>query len=102
MPVTEIDTRRTAALFREMKAATKGKGAMEEITWLLNKINTGKCANSKPLTSLTTDEYQKVIKVYLHQRKSHYNVPLYPDQRMRIDLGRFLEQLLKEKPKCTN
>ena len=102
MSATEIDTGRTAALFREMKAATKGKGAMEEITWLLNKINTEKCVNSKTLTSLTTDEYQKVIKVYLHQRKSHYNVPLYPDQRMRIDLGRLLEQLLKEKPKCTN
>lgn len=94
-----IDTRITAALFREMKAATKGKGAMEEITWLLNKINTGKSDNPK---ALTTEEYQKVIKVYLHQRKSHYNVPLYPDQHMRIDLGRLLGQLLKEKPKCTN
>lgn len=99
MSATVIDTGITVALFREMKAATKGKGAMEEITWLLNKINTGKSANQK---TLTTEEYQEVIKVYLHQRKSHYNVPLYPDQRKRIDLGRFLEQLLKEKPKCTN
>lgn len=99
MSATVIDTRITAALFREMKTATKGKGAMEEITWLLNKINTDKSANQK---TLTTEEYQEVIKVYLHQRKSHYNVPLYPDQRKRIDLGRFLEQLLKEKPKCTN
>lgn len=99
MSATVIDTGITAALFREMKAATKGKGAMEEITWLLNKINTGKSANQK---TLTTEEYQEVIKVYLHQRKSHYNVPLYPDQRKRIDIGRFLEQLLKEKPKCTN
>lgn len=99
MSATVIDTGITAALFREMKAATKGKGAMEEITWLLKKINTGKSANQK---TLTTEEYQEVIKVYLHQRKSHYNVPLYPDQRKRIDLGRFLEQLLKEKPKCTN
>lgn len=99
MSATVIDTGITAALFREMKAATKGKGAMEEITWLLNKINTGKSANQK---SLTTEEYQEVIKVYLHQRKSHYNVPLYPDQRKRIDLGRFFEQLVKEKPKCTN
>lgn len=99
MSATVIDTGITAALFREMKAATKGKGAMEEITWLLNKINTGKCVGLK---SLTTEEYQEVIKVYLHQRKSHYNVPLYPDQRKRIDLGRLLEQLLKEKPKCTN
>lgn len=99
MSATVIDTGITAALFREMKAATKGKGAMEEITWLLNKINTGKCVGLK---SLTTEEYQEVIKVYLHQRKSHYNVPLYPDQRKRIDLGRFLKQLLKEKPKCTN
>lgn len=99
MSATVIDTGITAALFREMKAATKGKGAMEEITWLLKKINTGKCVGLK---SLTTEEYQEVIKVYLHQRKSHYNVPLYPDQRKRIDLGRLLEQLLKEKPKCTN
>lgn len=99
MSATVIDTGITAALFREMKAATKGKGAMEEITWFLNKINTGKSANQK---TLTTEEYQEVIKVYLHQRKSHYNVPLYPDQRKRIDLGRLLEQLLKEKPKCTN
>lgn len=99
MSATVIDTGITAALFREMKAATRGKGAMEEITWLLNKINTGKSANQK---TLTTEEYQEVIKVYLHQRKSHYNVPLYPDQRKRIDIGRFLEQLLKEKPKCTN
>lgn len=99
MSATVIDTGITVALFREMKAATKGKGAMEEITWLLNKINTGKSANQK---TLTTEEYQEVIKVYLHQRKSHYNVPLYPDQRKRIDIGRFLEQLLKEKPKCTN
>lgn len=99
MSATVIDTGITAALFREMKAATKGKGAMEEITWLLNKINTGKSANQK---TLTTEEYQEVIKVYLHQRKSHYNVPLYPDQRKRIDIGRLLEQLLKEKPKCTN
>lgn len=99
MSATVIDTGITAALFREMKAATKGKGAMEEITWLLNKINTGKSVNRK---DLTTEEYQEVIKVYLHQRKSHYNVPLYPDQRKRIDLGRFLEQLLKEKSKCTN
>ena len=87
MSATVIDTGITAALFREMKAATKGKGAMEEITWLLNKINTGESDNPK---ALTTEEYQKVIKVYLHQRKSHYNVPLYPDQHMRIDLGRFL------------
>lgn len=86
MSATVIDTGITAALFREMKAATKGKGAMEEITWLLNKINTGS-VNQK---DLTTEEYQEVIKVYLHQRKSHYNVPLYPDQHMRIDLGRFL------------
>lgn len=92
MSATEIDTGRTAALFREMKAATKGKGAMEEILWLLNKINTGECVNSK---TVTTDEYQKAIKVYLHQRKSHYNVPLCPDQHMRIDLGRLLEPLLK-------
>lgn len=99
MSATVIDTGIAAALFREMKAATKGKGAIEEITWLLNKINTGKSANQK---TLTTEEYQEVIKVYLHQRKSHYNVPLYPDQRKRIDIGRFLEQLLKEKPKCTN
>lgn len=99
MKSTVIDTGITAALFREMKAATKGKGAMEEITWLLNKINTGKSVNKK---DLTTEEYQEVIKVYLHQRKSHYNVPLYPDQRKRIDLGRLLGQLLKEKPKCTN
>lgn len=99
MSATVIDTGITAALFREMKAATRGKGAMEEITWLLNKINTGKSANQK---TLTTEEYQEVIKVYLHQRKSHYNVPLYPDQRKRIDIGRLLEQLLKEKPKCTN
>lgn len=99
MSATVIDTGITAALFREMKAATKGKGAMEEITWLLNKINTGKSANQK---TLTIEAYQEVIKVYLHQRKSHYNVPLYPDQRKRIDLGRLLEQLLKEKPKCTN
>lgn len=99
MSATVIDTGITVALFREMKAATKGKGAMEEITWLLNKINTGKSANQK---TLTTEEYQEVIKVYLHQRKSHYNVPLYPDQRKRIDIGRLLEQLLKEKPKCTN
>lgn len=99
MSATVIDTGITAALFREMKAATKGKGAMEEITWLLNKINTGKSANQK---TLTTEEYQEVIKVYLHQRKSHYNVPLYPDQCMRIDLDRFLGQLLKEKSKCTN
>lgn len=99
MSATVIDTGITAALFREMKAATKGKGAMEEITWLLNKINTGKSDNPK---TLTTEEYQKVIKVYLHQRKSHYNVPLYPDQHMRIDLGRLLGQLLKEKQKCTN
>ena len=99
MSATEIDTGITAALFREMKAATKGKGAMEEITWLLNKINTGKSVNQK---DLTTEKYQEVIKVYLHQRKSHYNVPIYPDQRKRIDLGRLLGQLLKEKPKCTN
>lgn len=99
MSVTVIDTGITAALFREMKAATKGKGAIEEITWLLNKINTGKSVNQK---ELTTEEYQEVIKVYLHQRKSHYNVPLYPDQRKRIDLGRLLGQLLKEKQKCTN
>lgn len=99
MSATVIDTGITAALFREMKAATKGKGAMEEITWLLNKINTGKSVNRK---DLTTEEYQEVIKVYLHQRKSHYNVPLYPDQRKKIDLGRLLGQLLKEKPKCTN
>lgn len=99
MSATVIDTGITAALFREMKAATKGKGAMEEITWLLNKINTGKTVNQK---ALTIEAYQEVIKVYLHQRKSHYNVPLYPDQRKRIDLGRLLEQLLKEKPKCTN
>lgn len=99
MKSTVIDTGITAALFREMKAATKGKGAMEEITWLLNKISTGKSVNQK---ALTTEEYQEVIKVYLHQRKSHYNVPLYPDQRKRIDLGRLLGQLLKEKPKCTN
>lgn len=99
MSATVIDTGIAAALFREMKAATKGKGVIEEITWLLNKINTGKSANQK---TLTTEEYQEVIKVYLHQRKSHYNVPLYPDQRKRIDIGRFLEQLLKEKPKCTN
>lgn len=99
MKSTVINTRIAAALFREMKAETKGKGAMEEITWLLNKINTGKSVNKK---DLTTDEYQEVIKVYLHQRKSHYNVPLYPDPHMRIDLGRFLGQLLKEKPKCTN
>lgn len=98
MSATVIDTGITVALFREMKAATKGKGAMEEITWLLNKINTGKSANQK---TLTTEEYQEVIKVYLHQRKSHYNVPLYPDQRKRIDIGRLLEQLLKEKPKCS-
>lgn len=99
MSATVIDTGITAALFREMKAATKGKGAMEEITWLLNKINTGKSVNRK---DLTTEEYQEVIKVYLHQRKSHYNVPLYPDQRKKIDFGRLLGQLLKEKPKCTN
>lgn len=99
MSATVMDTGITAALFREMKAATKGKGAMEEITWLLNKINTGKSDNPK---ALTTEAYQEVIKVYLHQRKSHYNVPLYPDQRKRIDLGRLLGQLLKEKPKCTN
>ena len=99
MSATVIDTGITAALFREMKAATKGKGAMEEITWLLNKINTGNSVNPK---ALTTAEYQELIKVYLHQRKSHYNVPLYPDQCMRIDLGRFLRQLLKEKLKCTN
>lgn len=99
MKSTVIDTRIAVALFREMKAATKGKEAMEEITWLLNKINTGKSVNQK---DLTTEEYQEVIKVYLHQRKSHYNVPLYSDQRKRIDLGRFLGQLLKEKPKCTN
>lgn len=99
MSATVIDTGIAAALFREMKAATEGKGAMEEITWLLNKINTVKSVNQK---DLTTEEYQEVIKVYLHQRKSHYNVPLYPDQRKRIDLGRLLGQLLKEKPKCTN
>lgn len=99
MSATVIDTGITAALFREMKAATKGKGAMEEITWLLNKINTGNSVNKK---DLTTEEYQEVIKVYLHQRKSHYNVPLYPDQRKKIDLGRLLGQLIKEKPKCTN
>ena len=99
MSATVIDTGITAALFREMKAVTKGKGAIEEITWLLNKINTGKSVNQK---ALTTEEYQEVIKVYLHQRKSHYNVPLYPDQCMRIDLDRSLEQLLKEKSKCTN
>lgn len=99
MKSTVIDTRIAAALFREMKAETKGKGAMEEITWLLNKINTWKTVNKK---ALTTEEYQEVIKVYLHQRKSYYNVPLYPDQRKRIDLGRLLGQLLKEKPKCTN
>lgn len=87
MSATVIDTGITTALFREMKAATKGKGAMEEIAWLLNKINTWKNVNQK---ALTTEEYQEVIKVYLHQRKSHYNVPLYPDQRKRIDLGRFL------------
>lgn len=87
MSATVIDTGITAALFREMKAATKGKGTMGEIAWLLKKINTGKWVGLK---SLTTEEYQEVIKVYLHQRKSHYNVPLYPDQRMRIDLGRFL------------
>lgn len=99
MSATVIDTGITAALFREMKAATKGKGTMEEITWLLNKTNTGNSGSQK---ALTTEEYRELIKVYLHQRKSHYNVPLYPDQRMRIDLGRFLGQLLKEKPKCTN
>lgn len=99
MSATVIDTGITAALFREMKAATKGKGAMEEITWLLNKINTWKTVNKK---ALTTEECQEVIKVYMHQRKSHYNVPLYPDQRKRIDIGRLLGQLLKEKPKCTN
>lgn len=99
MSATVIDTGITAALFREMKAATKGKGAMEEITWLLNKINTG---NSVKPEALTTEEYQELIKVYLHQRKSNYNVPLYPDQRMRNDLDRFLGQLLKEKSKCTN
>lgn len=99
MSATVIDTGITATLFREMKAATKGKGAMEEITWLLNKINTGNSANPK---ALTTAEYQELIKVYLHQRKSRYNVPLYPDQCMRIDLDRSLEQLLKEKSKCTN
>ena len=99
MSATVIDTGITATLFREMKAATKGKGAMEEITWLLNKTNTGNSGSPK---ALTTEEYRELIKVYLHQRKSHYNVPLYPDQRMRIDLGRFFEQLLKEKPKCTN
>lgn len=99
MSATVIDTGITAALFREMKAATKGKGAIEEITWLLNKINTG---NSVKPEALTTEEYQELIKVYLHQRKSNYNVPLYPDQRMRNDLDRFLGQLLKEKPKCTN
>lgn len=99
MSATVIDTEITAALFREMKAAAKGKGAMEEITWLLNKINTGNSVSPK---ALTTEEYQEVIKVYLHQRKSHYNVPLYPDQRKRIDPGRLLGQLLKEKPKCTN
>lgn len=99
MSATVIDTGITAALFREMKAATKGKGAIEEITWLLNKINTG---NSVKQEALTTEEYQELIKVYLHQRKSNYNVPLYPDQRMRNDLDRFLGQLLKEKPKCTN
>ena len=99
MSATVIDTGITAALFRKMKAATKGKGAMEEITWLLNKINTGNSVSQK---ALTTETYQELIKVYLHQRKSRYNVPLYPDQRMRIDLGRFLEPLLKEKTKCTN
>lgn len=99
MSATVIDTGITATLFREMKAATKGKGAIEEITWLLNKINTGKSVNQK---ALTTEEYRELIKVYLHQRKSHYNVPLYPDKRMRNDLDRFLGQLLKEKPKCTN
>ena len=72
---------------------------MEEITWLLNKINTGNSVSQK---ALTTEAYQELIKVYLHQRKSRYNVPLYPDQHMRIDLGRLLEQLLKEKPKCIN
>lgn len=99
MSATVIDTGITAALFREMKAATKGKGAIEEITWLLNKINAGNSVNPK---ALTTAEYQELIKVYLHQRKSRYNVPLYPDQCMRIDLDRSLEQLLKEKSKCTN
>lgn len=99
MSATVIDTGITAALFREMKAATKGKGAMEEITWLLNKINTGNSVNPK---ALTTAEYQELIKVYLHQRKSNYNVLLYPDQRMRIDIDRFLKPLLKEKSKCTN
>lgn len=92
MSATVIDTGITAALFREMKAATKGKGAMEEITWLLNKINTGNSVSPK---ALTTAEYQELIKVYLHQRKSRYNVPLCPDQRMRIDLGRFLEPRIK-------
>lgn len=99
MLATVIDTGITAALFREMKAATKGKGAIEEITWLLNKINTGNSVSQK---ALTTEEYQELIKVYLHQRKSNYNVLLYPDQCMRIDIDRFLEPLLKEKSKCTN
>lgn len=99
MSATVIDTGITATLFREMKAATKGKGAIEEITWLLNKINTGNSVSPK---APATEEYQELIKVYLHQRKSNYNVPLYPDQRMRNDLDRFLGQLLKEKQKCTN
>lgn len=99
MSATVIDTGITAALFREMKAVTKGKGAMEEISWLLNKTNTGNSGSPK---ALTTEEYRELIKVYLHQRKSRYNVPLYPDQCMRIDLDRSLEQLLKEKSKCTN
>lgn len=99
MSATVIDTGITATLLREMKAATKGKGTMEEITWLLNKINTGNSVSPK---AITTAEYQELIKVYLHQRKSNYNVPLYPDQRMRIDLGRLFEPMLKEEPKCTN